>query len=82
MYHTLADLNLNDRAVIIGITPCNQTVWQRLLDFGFVKGAIVWVQNISPLGDPVAYCIHGCQIALRREDAVSVLVEKEVNEKL
>lgn len=39
----------------------------RLLDLGFVPGAIVEVIRKSPLGDPVAYRVSSTSIALRKE---------------
>lgn len=74
---SLADLKMGDSAVITRISSnCENHIRQRLLDLGFVKGAQVSVQNISPLGDPVAYCIHETLIALRREDALLVGIVK------
>ena len=46
---------------------------QRLEDLGFVSGTRVVSLMKSPLGDPVAYFVRGTVIALRREDAASVL---------
>ncbi len=63
-------------AVITGIvSECKGEIRQRLLDLGFVKGAEISVQNISPLNDPVAYGIHDTLISLRKEDALNVLIE-------
>lgn len=74
----LSDLRPGDSAIIIGITAdCDNNIRQRLLDLGFVKGAAVSVRNISPMGDPVAYCIHETLIALRKEDALFVQIIKE-----
>lgn len=74
----LSDLRQGDSAVILGITAdCDNNIRQRLLDLGFVKGAAVSVRNISPMGDPVAYCIHETLIALRKEDALFVQIIKE-----
>lgn len=42
---------------------------RRLLDLGFVPGAIVDVLQRSPLGDPVAFRINNTTIALRKEEA-------------
>ena len=66
----------NQLAAITGISAdCNPEIRQRLLDLGFVKGAEISIQNIGPLGDPIAYKIHNTLISLRREDAMKVLVE-------
>jgi Fe2+ transport system protein FeoA/Mn-dependent DtxR family transcriptional regulator len=48
---------------------------RRMLDMGFVPGAGVTVVRRAPLGDPVEYRVKGTAVALRREDADSVLVE-------
>lgn len=42
---------------------------RRLLDLGFVPGAIVQPIQKSPLGDPVAYRINNTTIALRHNEA-------------
>ena len=51
---------------------------RRLLDLGLVPGPPVECVGHSPAGDPGAYLIRGVAIALRREDAHSVLVLREV----
>jgi Fe2+ transport system protein FeoA/Mn-dependent DtxR family transcriptional regulator len=53
---------------------------RRLLDMGFVPGAEVTVIRKAPLGDPVEYRVKGTAVALRREDADTVLVEESGNE--
>ena len=75
MLLTLASLKTGQVAIIEGFTPeCRQEVRQRLLDLGFVRGSKIFVENISPLDDPVAYNIHNTQIALRTEDALCILI--------
>jgi len=49
---------------------------RRMLDMGFVPGAEVRAIRKAPLGDPTEYLIKGTAVALRREDADSVLVEE------
>lgn len=49
---------------------------RRLLDLGFVKGALVYLDLLNPLGDPNAYAIKGTSIALRKEQADKILIEK------
>ncbi|HBG41674.1 MAG TPA: iron transporter FeoA [Porphyromonadaceae bacterium] len=74
-------LQKGQTAVVTGLSPaCRKEVRQRLLDLGFVKGAEIRVQNISPLNDPVSYNIYNTLISLRRNDAANVLIEiKEQN---
>lgn len=72
----LGELEKSQIAIITGLSKnCNQEVKQRLLDLGFVRGSEISIQNISPLGDPIAYIIHDTLISLRKEDAINVLIE-------
>jgi Fe2+ transport system protein FeoA/Mn-dependent DtxR family transcriptional regulator len=61
------------RAVEIGGSGKHQ---RRMLDMGFVPGAAVTVIRRAPLGDPIEYRVKGTAVALRREDADTVLVEE------
>ncbi|MCL6571079.1 MAG: FeoA domain-containing protein [Bacillus sp. (in: Bacteria)] len=42
---------------------------RRLLDLGFVAGALVEVVRKSPLGDPIAFRVSQTTIALRKEES-------------
>jgi Fe2+ transport system protein FeoA/Mn-dependent DtxR family transcriptional regulator len=53
---------------------------RRLLDMGFVPGAEVTVIRTAPLRDPTEYRVKGTAVALRREDADTVLVEEPGSE--
>jgi ferrous iron transport protein A len=45
---------------------------RRLLDLGFVPGAVVEVVRKSPLGDPIAYRVSKTIIALRKEESQKI----------
>jgi ferrous iron transport protein A len=47
---------------------------RRLLDLGLVPGTRVRAVRRSAAGDPIAFSIRGALVALRREDALAVLV--------
>lgn len=49
---------------------------RRMLDMGFVPGAEVVVVRKAPLGDPVEYRVKDTSVALRKEDASTILVEE------
>lgn len=46
---------------------------RRLEDMGFVEETRAECVRISPFGDPKAYLVRGAVIALRNEDAKTVL---------
>jgi len=45
---------------------------RRLLDLGFVPGAVVEVLRKSPLGDPIAFRVSQTSIALRKEESLRI----------
>ena len=49
---------------------------RRLQDLGIIPGTKIECVQKSPLGDPVAYMVRGAVIALRQEDAKTVLISE------
>ncbi len=49
---------------------------RRLMDLGMLPGTLVEAEISSPLGDPVAYRVRDSLIALRREQASCIQVER------
>ena len=48
---------------------------RRLLELGFVEGAMVEILHEGPVGrDPIAVRVNDCTIALRRREAMAILV--------
>ena len=47
----------------------------RMIDLGFVPGAVVKALHRSPAGDPTAYYVMGAVIALRDEDASKIILK-------
>jgi DtxR family Mn-dependent transcriptional regulator len=77
-FETLADLETGDRVVVRDIAPvCQGPQRRRLLDLGLVPGTEVAVEFRGPLGEPIAYRIRGAVIALRREQAELVRIERD-----
>lgn len=52
-------------------------VRQRLLEMGFVKGALLRVVRLAPLGDPMQVELCGAYISLRRSEARTILVQSD-----
>ena len=48
---------------------------QRVIDMGFMRGAVVRVVRLAPLGDPMQLCVKGYHLSLRLEEARGILVE-------
>ena len=73
----LSSLKIDEKAIIVGLSKeCRGENRRRLLDLGFVKGAIVAIDLLNPLGDPTAFLIKGTSIALRKDQASKILINK------
>jgi Fe2+ transport system protein FeoA len=49
---------------------------RRLQDLGFLPGAEIQAEFVSPGADPVAYRIREAIIALRRDQADQILIDR------
>lgn len=52
------------------------SVRQRLLEMGFIRGAVLRVIKLAPLGDPMELVIKGYHLSLRREESACILVQR------
>ncbi|MBE7063035.1 MAG: ferrous iron transport protein A [Clostridia bacterium] len=69
-------LSEGEAARVLGL--CGEdSIRQRLGDLGIIEGTRIVRLGRSPLGDPTAYLVRGTVIALRREDAAKVFIERE-----
>lgn len=72
---TLDNFKVGERAVICGFSNNSRNISDRLRDIGFTEGCSIECVGQSPLGGMSAFCIRGAVIALRDEDASSVICE-------
>jgi len=59
---------------------CQVTGWSsqlsdRLLELGLLPGTLIEVIRTAPFGDPVAYKVKNCQLAIGRAQAVHIYVD-------
>jgi Fe2+ transport system protein FeoA len=48
---------------------------RRLLDMGCVKGTIIEIVKVAPLGDPIDILIRGYHLSIRKDEAKDIEVE-------
>ena len=51
---------------------------RRMMDLGILPGVVIGAELVSPSGDPTAYRIRGAMIALRREQAQLINIQRMV----
>jgi ferrous iron transport protein A len=71
---TLDTLSVGTRAKIVRINA-EKTVRRRMLDMGMVRGEIITIKSVAPLGDPVELLVKGYQLSLRKQEAKQIIVE-------
>jgi DtxR family Mn-dependent transcriptional regulator len=76
-FERLSILELGESAKVVSISPfLRPHERRRMLDLGLIPGTEVHAEIRSPSGDPTGYRIRGAVIALRREQADQVQVER------
>jgi DtxR family transcriptional regulator, Mn-dependent transcriptional regulator len=70
----LSNIRPGNRATIDRVEG-RSGIRQRLLDMGITKGAVVTVERIAPLGDPMQVKVKGYHLTLRKEEAKRILVK-------
>ena len=76
----LADLSMGETAEVLGFTAnCRGPERRRMLDLGLIPGTRVRAEIRSPGGDPTGYRIRGAVIALRRDQAEQIQIDREVS---
>jgi len=70
----LSELNTGESALIERLV-ISGSIRRRLLDIGMSPGTRVSCIGKSPFGDPAAYLVRGCAVAIRRRDADGVIIE-------
>lgn len=72
---TLDLLQIGESAKVVAVR-CQGFLRTRLADLGLLPGTTIERLMSSPLGDPAAYSVRGSVIAIRKEDAGLIEVER------
>lgn len=71
---TLNQLFLGEKAIIKDFS--NHDISLKLLELGCIPGTTVHIERISPMKDPIAIRVSGTLIAMRVEEAKSIIIER------
>lgn len=75
---TLDQMEPGEQALTDGLT-CNGILRRRLLDLGFVEGALIRCVGKSPQGDPKAYEVRGAVLAIRAKEGKMIRLKGDCN---
>ena len=68
---TLCDIKPGRNCQVVGWSP---QLSDRFLELGLLPGTLIEVIRTAPFGDPVAYRVKNCQLAIGRADAALIFV--------
>lgn len=74
---TMADMPVGAKGVVRGYSEGGGAYRARLLAMGLTKGTHFEVKRVAPMGDPVEIIVKGYSLALRKDEAQALLVDKE-----
>ncbi|MBE9488977.1 MAG: ferrous iron transport protein A [Bacteroidetes bacterium] len=78
MSFTIADLKKGERGIITDIS--SNAIPLKLLEMGCLPGNTVELLQVAPFADPMYLDINGCHLAIRKETAALIFIEKTLDE--
>ena len=69
----LSELEVGQKATIRQFE--DDEIFLKLMEMGFIPGENVMIEQVAPLGDPIAIQIAGYQVSLRLNEASKIIVE-------
>jgi ferrous iron transport protein A len=69
----LSDVKVGASAVIVSFD--SDEIFLKLMEMGCVPGEQVLVEQVAPLGDPIAIKVSGYSLSLRLDEAENIFVE-------
>jgi Fe2+ transport system protein FeoA len=70
----LNDLKPGQRGKVVKVSTRGETN-RRIVEMGVTPGAVVEVERVAPLGDPIDVRVKGYHLSLRKEEAAGIEVE-------
>jgi ferrous iron transport protein A len=70
----LSDIGIGHTVVIKSFE--NNEIFLKLMEMGCVPGEKVRIEQVAPLGDPIAITVSGYSLSLRLDEARNIFVEE------
>jgi DtxR family Mn-dependent transcriptional regulator len=74
MTGNLKDLKPGQKGRVLKVSSQGETK-RRIVEMGVTPGAVIEVERIAPLGDPIDIKVKGYHLSLRKEDAEKIEIE-------
>ena len=74
MQYTIAHLKRGERGIITDVS--SKSIPLKLLEMGCLPGNMVELVQVAPFQDPMYLNINGSHLAIRKETAIHILIDK------
>ena len=74
MGFTIADLKKGEKGIITDVS--SEAIPLKLLEMGCLPGNTVELVQVAPFADPMYLIINGSHLAIRKETAALILIDK------
>lgn len=71
----LGELKVGESATILSFSDLEMSL--KFLEMGCIPGEIIRMERTAPLGDPIAISVSGYMLSMRKDEAATILVEKQ-----
>jgi DtxR family Mn-dependent transcriptional regulator len=76
-FERLSSLAVGESAEVVSLLPgLRSAERRRMMDLGLLPGTVVEAELRSPAGDPTGYRVRGAVIALRRDQADHIRIQR------
>ncbi|GAO42272.1 FeoA family protein [Flavihumibacter petaseus] len=72
----LSDIAIGRTVVIKSFE--NNEIFLKLMEMGCVPGEKIRIEQVAPLGDPIAITVSGYNLSLRLDEAMNIFVEEHI----
>ncbi len=79
MTNSLKDLSVGDSGRVVGFGEGSKAYRKKLLSMGLTPGVSFSVTRYAPMGDPVEIRVRGFSLSLRKDEAASLIVERNAS---
>ncbi|WP_055447207.1 FeoA family protein [Lacinutrix mariniflava] len=74
MQHTIAHLKRGEKGIITDVSSA--LIPLKLLEMGCLPGNLVELVQVAPFSDPLYLNINGSHLAIRKETAIHILIDR------
>ena len=74
----IKEMKIGEEAEIIEFKAASQQYRSKLLSMGLIKGTVIKLVKIAPLGDPVEIRVRDFNLSLRRDEADVLKVRRNI----